>query len=324
MNTNRPCGCKSFRTCYKCEASISPDSNPYASLTRSLRSSQSGVFCVECESIYPGWELAATCSDHPPPILQSFSGIQIIPNFINHQEQEDLLKGLDSLPWDLSVSGRRKQNFGPRAKFNKRKAKNGPFSGFPACTEFVQKRFEEVDSLEGYQTVEQCSIEYQKNTGAWIEPHVDDCWIWGERIVQLHVLSSSVLTLTKCRKAHKYNLKDVSLYPKVLSTDGQRVLYNPFKSVSSSSPSEPFEISEEVADGRTPLDVIRIPLPEQSLLVMSGGPRYQWEHSVLREDIHDERRVIIAYREFTPPFLPGGDKFGDVGRAVIENARSFW
>ena len=45
----------------------------------------------------------------------------------------------------------------------------------------VQDRFEEVDLLEGYRTVEQCSIEYSADTGACIEPHIDDCWIWGER-----------------------------------------------------------------------------------------------------------------------------------------------
>ena len=29
---------------------------------------------------------------------------------------------------------------------------------------------------------------------------------------------------------------------------------------------------------------------------MSGEPRYQWEHAILRRDI-ETRRVVIAYRE---------------------------
>lgn len=47
--------------------------------------------------------------------------------------------------------------------------------------------------------------------------------------------------------------------------------------------------------------VVRIPMPENSVLVLYGPPRYQYEHSVLREDIVT-RRVAIAYREFTIPY----------------------
>ena len=37
--------------------------------------------------------------------------------------------------------------------------------------------------------MEQCSIEYRPETGARIDPHIDDCWVWGERIVQVWSLS---------------------------------------------------------------------------------------------------------------------------------------
>lgn len=46
----------------------------------------------------------------------------------------------------------------------------------------------------------------------------------------------------------------------------------------------------------------------QSLLVMYGPARYDWEHQILREDITD-RRVCLAYREFTPPYLPSGSEY---------------
>ncbi len=45
----------------------------------------------------------------------------------------------------------------------------------------IQDRFSTVDLLAGYRTVEQCSIEYTPETGSSIDPHIDDCWIWGER-----------------------------------------------------------------------------------------------------------------------------------------------
>lgn len=54
--------------------------------------------------------------------------------------------------------------------------------------------------------------------------------------------------------------------------------------------------------------LVRIPMPAQSLIVIYGSPRYQFEHSVLREDIID-RRVCIAYREFTKPYLHLSEHF---------------
>lgn len=56
--------------------------------------------------------------------------------------------------------------------------------------------------------------------------------------------------------------------------------------------------------------VIRVPMPEKSLIVLYGPPRYQYEHSVLREDIV-ERRVAIAYRELTIPYQKNNSKFNE-------------
>jgi len=95
----------------------------------------------------------------------NFSGIVVIPDFISSDEETELVKNLDDLPWDISQSGRRKQNFGPRANFKKRKAKVGPFKGFPESTKFLQNRFDSVPMLEDYKTVEQCSIEYSPEKG---------------------------------------------------------------------------------------------------------------------------------------------------------------
>ena len=91
-----------------------------------------------------------------------FSGICIIENFVSKDEEAALLHDLEKIPWDPSQSGRRKQNFGPRANFKKKKAKVGPFVGFPSCTKIIQDRFRTVPLLASYRTVEQCSIEYRK------------------------------------------------------------------------------------------------------------------------------------------------------------------
>ena len=307
MNTNRTCGCKSFRTCVLCESEYGLKPWDYGQKLKdenrtlyefSVESSE----CLACES--------------SSKVLDGFSGIKLIPEFISENEQRELVDNLDQLPWDISQSGRRKQNFGPKANFKKRKAKVGQFNGFPKCTEFIQRRFASVDQLEGYRTVEQCSIEYRPETGACIEPHIDDCWIWGERIVQLNLLSDSCLTLTPYQgDTSKYNLEDVARYPKVLDK-AEQVILNP---LAGKLHGERYSVSGALADANI---VVRVPLPARSLLLMSGVARYEMEHSVLREDITD-RRLVLAYRELTPPYLSSGEHEA-LGAEILARAEHFW
>lgn len=68
--------------------------------------------------------------------------------------------------------------------------------------------------------------------------------------------------------------------------------------------------------------LIKVPMPNRSLIVMYGPPRYQFEHSVLRLDVQ-LRRICIAYREFTPIYLENGKHFGK-GESILQTAKSFW
>lgn len=118
-------------------------------------------------------------------------------DFLTTNEADNLLINLDDLPWEISQSGRRKQNYGPKCNFRKKKLKLGDFNGFPRTTKFVQEKFGDVPLLKGFRTIEQCSLEYKTERGASIDPHIDDCWIWGERIVTVNVVGHSVLTMTR-------------------------------------------------------------------------------------------------------------------------------
>ena len=64
-------------------------------------------------------------------------------------------------------------------------------------------------------------------------------------------------------------------------------------------------------------------IPHSEATCVSPPFRYQWEHCILRSDISD-RRVIIAYRELTPPYLPGGTDWHSVGQEIVEKAKCFW
>jgi alkylated DNA repair protein alkB family protein 4 len=186
MNTTRACGCKSFRSCFQCEPELGLASIDPAQERIEADKEKVHTFCTECQLLFPGRQISE-CGLHPEQ-GKPLPGIKFFLDFVSADEEDQLIRDLDLLPWDLSQSGRRKQNFGPRANFKKRKTKVGNFAGFPVCTQFIQDRFGSCpDYLDGYRTVEQCSIEYKPETGSCIEPHIDDVWIWGERIVQVTI-----------------------------------------------------------------------------------------------------------------------------------------
>lgn len=70
------------------------------------------------------------------------------------------------------------KNFGPKANFKKRKVQLGSFNGVPSFSRLFHEKMEKVPLLKDYHTIEQCSLEYDPERGACIEPHIDDCWVW--------------------------------------------------------------------------------------------------------------------------------------------------
>ncbi|EFA08384.1 alpha-ketoglutarate-dependent dioxygenase alkB homolog 4 [Tribolium castaneum] len=302
MDKPRPCGCKGCRTCLICESTFGLSAKKFA-----RRREDTYVYCPQCNVAFPGWDPPKHPDHSGAPI--TFPGIYIQLDFLTPEEEAKLMQGIDDMSWDSSQSGRRKQNFGPKCNFKKNKLREGDFTGFPKFTEFVQEKFRNVPILSDFQTIEQCSLEYDPEKGASIDPHVDDCWVWGERVVTVNLLSDSVLTMTYNRKNNYYNLHLVGKYPAVLDEKGDR---NFTESC--------YKVKEFENDRFYP--TVRVPMPRRSLLVMFNSARYDWEHQILREDIR-ERRVCLAYREFTPIYLKGGDKEQE-GAPILRQARNFW
>ena len=101
--------------------------------------------------------------------------------------------------------------------------------------------------------------------------------------------------------------------------------FNPFHCAPWSRGDEPSSFNAHALKLNSKCDsdiVIRIPLPRRSLLVMYGEPRYDWEHCILRRDIIN-RRVVIAYREFTPTYLPNGSD-ETLGKQILDAAEQFF
>jgi alkylated DNA repair protein alkB family protein 4 len=179
------------------------------------------------------------------------------------------------------------------------KMNGASFQGFPKFSEFAQKKLKEVvPLLSDFQTIEQCAIEYRPETGACIDPHIDDCWVWGERVISINLLSDSVLTMSKYGGGvGKYNLK---YHYQHVNNNATKV--------------------EELIEQ---FPIVRIPMPVRSLLVLYGPSRYEWEHCILRRDI-TSRRICMAYREFSGEYLKGGGLYEQAGKIVIDKAHTFY
>ncbi|XP_032513755.2 alpha-ketoglutarate-dependent dioxygenase alkB homolog 4 [Danaus plexippus] len=307
----RPCGCKGCRTCLICETYYGAEE--LKNLVK-LDKDKGYVFCPFCNKAWSGWDIDVY-KQHPYHEGESidYPGVYIKLDFISEYEETELMRNIDEVPWDISQSGRRKQNYGPKTNFKKKKIVPGQFNGFPKFSQYLQDRFKTFDILKGYEVIEQCSLEYDPMKGASIDPHIDDCWVWGERILTVNCLSDSVLTMTPFKgDTIKYNLYCAKEYPPVVQDDGTI-------DMDFTSKQNMFEASKPKED----VDVIiRIPLIRRSLLIIYGESRYHWEHRVLREDIVS-RRVCIAYREFTPPFMNNG-VHEILGREIRDRAKLFW
>ncbi|XP_057677171.1 alpha-ketoglutarate-dependent dioxygenase alkB homolog 4 isoform X2 [Corythoichthys intestinalis] len=103
---------------------------------------------------------------------------------------------MDQDVWNLSQSGRKKQDFGPKVNFKKRKVRLAGFSGLPALSKKLVLRMQQVESLASFQPVEQCNLDYNPQRGSAIDPHLDDSWLWGERLVTVNMLSATTLNMS--------------------------------------------------------------------------------------------------------------------------------
>ncbi|KAM9846345.1 alpha-ketoglutarate-dependent dioxygenase alkB homolog 4 isoform 1-T1 [Aulostomus maculatus] len=70
------------------------------------------------------------------------------------------------------------------------------FSGLPALSQKLVQRMQREPILAGFHPVEQCNLDYHPERGSAIDPHLDDSWLWGERLVTVNILSDTTLTMS--------------------------------------------------------------------------------------------------------------------------------
>lgn len=196
--TNSVCGCKGIRSCLLCE-------NQQPTSEVSLQVGDVFYFCPLCEELrcipkskvienFSPDDLHNFCTEESKTSF-SIGGITVINNFITPDEENILLEEIEKYSWVVSQSGRYKQDFGPKVNFKKKKVKIATFSGFPAVIKFLLEKFNQLRELRDFKPVELCNLEYVPERGSAIDPHLDDAWLWGERLVTINLSSGTFLTL---------------------------------------------------------------------------------------------------------------------------------
>merc|ERR1712136_277249 len=203
----------------------------------------------------------------------------------------------------------RKQDYGPKVNFKKKKVKMQPFTGLPSYTKQIVEKVNNVDGLENFVPVEQCNLEYVPERGSCINPHFDDEWLWGERLISLNLLSDTMFTMLR---ENDSPTNVYALSPKTLEDVGCNCmdLYD----------FEPCNV-ESYQDHISSNDiVIKIPLRRRSLVTLSKDARFEWKHAILRRDIR-KRRISCVFRELSESFISGDNK--EIGNNLVLKALSF-
>jgi alkylated DNA repair protein alkB family protein 4 len=104
------------------------------------------------------------------------NGIYLVNECITLEQEMFLSQHIDLAPWSESQSGRRKQDYGPKVNFKKKKCKIGQFVGLPS---YIRSTFESLKEkhghiLDDFQPVELCNLDYHPSRGSHIDPHIDD------------------------------------------------------------------------------------------------------------------------------------------------------
>uniref|UniRef100_A0A6G1SGJ1 Putative alpha-ketoglutarate-dependent dioxygenase ABH4 n=1 Tax=Aceria tosichella TaxID=561515 RepID=A0A6G1SGJ1_9ACAR len=139
----------------------------------------------------------------------NIGGVHVIKDFVDQHEEQQLVQMIDTRkPWVPSQEGRRKQDYGPKVSFLKKKVAVGNFGGFPcfAVSLFERMSNEHPELLLDFVPVEFCLLEYTPERGSYIRPHYDDMWIWGDRLITVNLLSDTALRLTREFKIPPYEI----------------------------------------------------------------------------------------------------------------------
>ncbi|XP_067866240.1 alpha-ketoglutarate-dependent dioxygenase alkB homolog 4 isoform X3 [Heterodontus francisci] len=220
------------------------------------------------------------------------------------------------------------RDYGPKVNFKKHKLKVGSFSGLPCFSHLLIDRMMQHPMLRNFLPVEQCNLDYRPEQGSAIDPHFDDWWLWGKRLVSVNLLSETILSMS-CDSEDFIQLHHNDMVCNAQS-------YDPVTGHSDSifnfhGENTPVHCTDTCSVKRTSdtsqrrvsyKDVeVAIHLPRRSLIALCGDARYKWKHGIYRQDIKS-RRICSTFRELSEEFSHGG-KQEALGKELLDIALSF-
>ncbi|CCW60059.1 unnamed protein product [Phytomonas sp. EM1] len=160
-------------------------------------------FCINCQAIFVSSVPLMSCSQHSSSLRSNVSilGLHVVRDFLSDDEETYLVKFLDDPspypPWKESQSGRRVQEYGPKKNFKKKKIKTTEFVSIPLPFEnILDKARGLVERLteKPYIIAEVSVLEYLRRRLSNFDPHIDDTWLWGDRIAGINLLEDCFIT----------------------------------------------------------------------------------------------------------------------------------
>ena len=212
------CACKGIRKCALCAPTlVEKEKQDEESLLSSenINHKKLYIFCLKCNQAVPlsqchrieienfiklstNDSIACSCDQVQTNDIIKINGIFILNDFLNLSEEEFLFKQINKTEWINSQSGRFKQDYGPQANFNRKKIKTSKFTGLPYYSKFIIDRLNSLNIgiFDDFDPVELCNLKYDSERASCIDPHFDDTWLWGERLITVSLLSNTYYTLT--------------------------------------------------------------------------------------------------------------------------------
>ncbi|XP_042144311.1 alpha-ketoglutarate-dependent dioxygenase alkB homolog 4-like [Ixodes scapularis] len=312
------CHCKGVRTCLFCETVKTP--SKHAISRKKVR--HPFVFCPKCCLCWPGWLSTDAGGGKPcgsvPPLR--VPGLEVHEEFLTPDEETRLATDIDTANWAGSQSGRLKQDYGPKVNFKKKKVKSDGFRGLPAYYTRIEGKMRENETVSDFEAVELCNLDYHPKRGSCIDPHYDDWWLWGPRLVTFNLLSDTVLTLSRPEEHWMLTDEDLIESGDRGADDVERLAAAAPLQHGPDCGSWSDAFKDSISTRVPPrLCVVQVPCPRRSMLVLWSDARYKWHHSILREDVKS-RRVAMTVRELSEEFLDGGASF-EFGAELLSIAK---
>lgn len=207
------CSCKGIRICSKCEESKkdivnykNKDMNSKTSINLIDEYISANVTKIDeyTEYEYKTKSNLFNCDEF------EFNKVLVISNHLSENDQKYLFDEVNKHEWKSSQSGRLKQDYGVKINYKKKKVKQENFT-FPLYKEFIEEKLKIINNeLFNTFTIDEIgNLFYKHEKGAHIEPHIDDSWIWGSRIIGINLLSDTKITFSK---NISYNNKEFYVY----------------------------------------------------------------------------------------------------------------